>query len=495
VDRQKGYTQQSEFLGLQLLCSDYTDCGYEYLLGDNTYIKAAQGVWNSNFPDESQLAANRFFNGGISGISISEVQPAGANAPFFNYLRHNVPECDPHDDGNQYFNDIVIGGETQFNKSVACGKGLLPVIGGGGGVPGFQLAAAQLLSAQSHFTETVDIGDRGTLLDAIRQTAPLLPSHTLRDYLVGNSPLSDEVLLAVIYREVPLDAWHLTQVMLANAKLNERVLNALLRSDLLNAYMMAIVSNAGNGPTLKDLLQQEVELRSAEKAQALVLAVNELTNDSTLAGPEDVLYDLLATAPDHTDFYVLVGMALQRGETALAISWLDSLSVAKDDGQELLREIATMQAALGNDWSMADATQRTRLLELAEKGAPGAAMAWAICFHLGLTMEMPLTPFPFSVKRLGPTNHQHAGPSDTPFLQAQPNPTTGTCMVVVGTALDEVAQLRVTDPSGRTVRTLPLPTGSVLLELDLAGLANGLYVVELLVGDMKLGATKVTLQR
>jgi hypothetical protein len=45
------------------------------------------------------------------------------------------------------------------------------------------------------------------------------------------------------------------------------------------------------------------------------------------------------------------------------------------------------------------------------------------------------------------------------------------------------------------VRTLPLPTGSVLLELDLGGLANGLYVVELLVGDMKLGATKVTLQQ
>ncbi|MBX2973420.1 MAG: T9SS type A sorting domain-containing protein, partial [Flavobacteriales bacterium] len=84
---------------------------------------------------------------------------------------------------------------------------------------------------------------------------------------------------------------------------------------------------------------------------------------------------------------------------------------------------------------------------------------------------------------------------ERPMVQAHPNPTTGASMVVIGSGVDEPARLHVTDPSGRLVRTLPVAANQQLLELDLNGLANGLYVIELLVGDLKLGATKLTLQR
>ena len=43
----------------------------------------------------------------------------------------------------------------------------------------------------------------------------------LRDLLLTKHPLSDEVLRAVLRREQPLDAWHLTQVLLQNSPLNQ----------------------------------------------------------------------------------------------------------------------------------------------------------------------------------------------------------------------------------------------------------------------------------
>lgn len=494
-DRQKGYNPEKgeEYTGLQLLCSDYTDCAYEYLLGDNTFIKAAQGEWTGSIV-QSQLAANRFFNGGLPGISISTVQHQGANAPFFNYLRHNVVECDPHDDNNPYFNDLVIADANDFTRSEDCGKGRLAGIGGGGGVSGYRLAAAQLLSAKSHFSGTVDSGEKVDIVEAIKQTHPVLPSHTLRDYLMARCPLSDQVLLEVIHREEAMDPWHMTQVMLGNAKLTTRVLEALDRSELLNAYMMALVRNAGDGPTVKDLLQQELELRSTEKAHYLMLAVNELMTDSTKTDPVDSLYTMMANAPDAGDLFSLARIAMAQDKRELAHAWLDSLVAHKVPGHELLRELLEMQNAVGNDWEQASSDQRTRLKDLAEKPEPGAAHAWAIRYHLGATLEMPLAALPTSTKRLFASPRQRNNTMEIPIIQAHPNPTAGPSMVVIGLEIDEAARLQVTDPSGRLVRTLLVAANQQLLEVDLAGLANGLYVIELLVGDMKLGATKLTLQ-
>lgn len=496
-DRQKGYdpTAGVEYAGLQLLCSDYTECAYEYLLGDNTYIKAAQGMWNGT-ADESQLAGNRFFNGAIPGISISTAQPQGAQAPFFNYLRHNVAECDPHDEDNPYFNDIRIDVANTFTKSVDCGHGLLSQLGVGGGVGDYRLAAAQLLSVKAHFTGTVDAGEKVDIEEAIKQMAPVLPSHTLRDYLLARCPLSDEVLLNVIYREVPMDPWHITQVMLGNAKLTTKVLEALEKSELLNTYMMALVRNAGSGPTVKDLLVEELELRSAEKGRHLTLAVDQLMNDSTTAGVVDTLYAMLAHAPDVGDLFSLARIAMERDQRDLAHAWLDTLVVKKVPGHEELRELLDMQQAVDNDWSQATNSQRARLKDLASMAGPGAAFAWAMRYHLGETQDLPLAYLPGATKRLFAASPRRlTGTAEVQTLQAHPNPTAGHSMVVVGMEIDEPARLHVTDPSGRLVRTLPLAANQQLLEMDLSGLANGLYVIELLVGDMKLGAAKLTLQR
>ena len=498
-DRHKGNTPSTEELGLQILCGDYTGCIFDYYVGDNTRIKANQGSYNQDFPENNQLAGNRFFSGVFNGIVISNVQPLPVPpyyipAPFFNYKRHNVPECDPINP-SQFYSDIEITDETEFIKAEACGNGLLPVIGGGGGAVGFGLAAAQLQSAQANLNGTVDIGEREDILTAIKQDSPWLPSHTLRDYLLARCPLSDEVLLMVINRAQPMDDWHLTQVMLANARLTEQVKKALETSELLNTYMLAIVLNAGSGPTVKDLLVQEVVMRADQKARYLTIALDEWATDSITPDPDDSLRMMLAAHPDPSDYYLLAQLEMERGDHTAATTWLDAVVAAKGDDPALLRDLLAMHQTLSGNWQQADAAQRAALATMAASTEPGSGLAWSILYELGETNELPGAEEPSNEKSLRLLPARRTSATERSVLEAHPNPTTGKSWAVITVELDDAAMLRVSDQQGRLVSTVRLAAGQRLVELDLLGLAEGMYTWELLQGEYRLGVTKLTVQR
>jgi len=493
-DRHKGNTPPTEDAGLQILCGDYTGCVFDYYVGSNTRIRGDQGTYDSWEPVNNQLAGNRFFPGTFNGIVISSTQPTWPSAPFFDYKRHNVPECAPINP-SPFYSDMPIATENTFIKAEACGKGKLPAIGGGGGIVHFRLAAAQLLSAQANLNGTVDTGEREDILEAIKRNAPWLPSHTLRDYLLARCPLSDEVLLYMIYREQPMDAWHLTQVLLANAKLTEKVRKALNESELLNEYMLAIVLNAGNGPTVKDLLRQEVMLRSTEKAHNLTIALDEWATDSITPDPYDSLRTMLAAHPDPSDYYLLAELDMARGDYAAATDWLNALVDAKAEEPAVLRDLLDMHQALGGDWQQADAAQREALGTMAGSTEPGSALAWAILYQLGETNDLPTAEEPSNQKSLRLLPARRVSATERPVLEAHPNPSNGQSWAVIYVELEAAAQVRLSDPQGRLVRTVRLAAGQRLVELDLTGLANGLCTCELLQGEYKLAVTKLTVQR
>ncbi|HRO99374.1 MAG TPA: hypothetical protein PLN54_08075 [Flavobacteriales bacterium] len=333
------------------------------------------------------------------------------------------------------------------------------------------------------------------IIKAIKRNIPWLPSHTLRDYLLARCPLSDEVLLTMLYREVPMDPWHLTQVLLANAKLTEQVRRAVEESELLNDYMLAIVLNAGNGPTVKDLLVQEVVLRGDEKARYLAIALDEWATDTITPDPADSLRAMLAAHPDPNDFYLLAELEMELGDHTAANGWLDALVAAKAEDPVLLRDLVAMHQALGGDWQQADAAQRASLANMAASIEPGAAMAWAILYQLSETNDVPTAEEPSTEKSLRLTPARRTTETEQPVLEAHLNPSNGQSWAVISVELEDGALLRISDPQGRLVRTLRLAAGQRMVELDLTGLANGLYTCELLQGEYKLGVTKLTVQR
>ena len=68
-------------------------------------------------------------------------------------------------------------------------------------------------------------------------------------------------------------------------------------------------------------------------------------------------------------------------------------------------------------------------------------------------------------------------------------------MLVVDLELDEPATVRISDPQGRAVRSYRIVPGQKIIEADISGLAAGLYACELLVGNLRLATTKLTLQK
>lgn len=498
-DRHKGNTPTTEAKGLQVLCGDYTGCVFDYYLGDNTRIREDQGFWNGGGNPQNQLAGNRFYNGAVNGILISSVQPLPLApdfipAPYFDYKRHNVPECDPINP-SPFYSDYFIPEATSFIKAEACGNGWLPAIGGGGGVVGFGLAAAQLQSAQANLNGTVDTGEREDILEAIKRSTPWLPSHTLRDYLLARTPLSDRVLLTMLYREMPMDPSHLTQVLLANARLTEQVRMAVRETDLLNEYMLAIVLNAGSGSTVKDLLMQEVVMRGDEKARYLAIALDEWATDTITPDPADSVLAMLAAHPDPSDYYLLAELEMERGDYMAATDWLDAAVAAKAEDAGLLRELVALHQTLDGDWCQANAAQRATLATMAGSIEPGSGFALNILYLLNETYEMPRAEEPSNEKSLRWTPAWRTTATERPVLEAHPNPSNGQSWAVISVDLENGALLRVSDPQGRLVRTIRLAAGQRLAELDLMGLANGLYTCELIQGEYKLGATKLTVQR
>jgi hypothetical protein len=66
--------------------------------------------------------------------------------------------------------------------------------------------------------------------------------------------------------------------------------------------------------------------------------------------------------------------------------------------------------------------------------------------------------------------------------------------LVIDMDLDGPSTVRISDIMGRAMDEIPLKEHQRLLELDLRRYANGLYTCELLHGEYKLGAIKLTVQ-
>lgn len=65
---------------------------------------------------------------------------------------------------------------------------------------------------------------------------PPYPSYYLLDLLLGMYRLSDELLLATIARDPPLDPWHVTRMLIQNSKLSEKVRSEVKNGEYLPLY-------------------------------------------------------------------------------------------------------------------------------------------------------------------------------------------------------------------------------------------------------------------
>jgi len=502
--RHKGNTPPFERQGLQLLCGDYDENTFDYALGSYTYIREDQGNVVDDSPENTQLAGNRWLDAADGSttfdIWIDPEQHSGQGVnptPFFDYKRHNVAVCDPLIP-SPFYSDQVQDGYTEFNKEVDCGKGNLTPPPGPGTVSSRYLAvAAALKSAGSFFAGTVnDGGENLEILEAIAEERPALASHVLRDYLLARTPLHDDVMIAMLQRKTPMEAWHVTQVLLANCRLSSKVRATLDRVEYLSPYQLNLIANAEDGSQVLPLLQQEIAQLGSQKAKLQTHLLYDLLTDSTTANKYSTVVGLLAPNADLGDQFYLATLHLMVGEYQLLDQWLDSMEHKSTENVSVLRTLFQIRQAEAGTWPLIPASYANTLWDAYQLAESGSALAAALGFNHDFFDELPPIQIPDPTKsRYIERARSSSSPAAAPAFEVFPNPTSGTSYLVFQAETGSQRQLIMRDALGRVVQERLVPQGVLVYELSLGDLANGLYSCEVWEGGLSAGSLHVVVKK
>ena len=472
--------------GLQILCGDYVNNVMDIALGPVSPIRSDQGT-PINDPNQ-RLAGNTFDHtlnpvdcGGIydwdMDIDWNDIDPL--TAMIIDYHRHDDPVCavvcDSQEGSNPDLADANVGNGILFNKAGDCGYGVLDNSHMMGDVHNAYTEARALgIAARDLLEGITNGGERPDLLADLAQSNPWLGSSYLRDELILHSPLSDEVLDSMIVRVQPMDAWHITQVMVENSPLNPGVYSLLKTSDLLSTFFMNVVLDAqnGQGPSAKQLLEQELIARRNEQAEALALLGWMWGTDTTVSWGVDSLRALFFQqgALDFTQ--ARIELLISEGDFAGAADQMDELR-PNYSGYTELQDLLAMGTAHNGAWSQLSTTEKDSLRIYAERKVQGAGLITGILMANGFPLPLVVPIFPRHTRALQEAAVEPVRDSRLVALMAYPDPADEIARITFPAEL-KGHSLEVIDAQGRVALSMPLTTFG-LAELRTAPLSSGAY--------------------
>ncbi len=367
--------------GLRIFCGDYTNNVHDIALADRSIIKPNQ--FDNGL--EYQLAGNRFYGAANCSSEYDWILGDNWNVNVGDYdgmeivyrrhdeALHSASCPDPVEDN--FINEPVVT-NNPFDKTLDCAGGALDR----NRTPGqakaaYSEAKALNLGVKSLLDGTTDGGERPDLLAELAQDDPWLGTGFLRDRLMLNSPLSNRVLQAMIAREQPMDQWHITQVCLQNTPLDPGVLGLLRGSGVLSEFFYNVVTQAqvGQGPSTKQLLQQEWMLRRSQQAEAFVdLGYLWATDTINLDGDYSLRQEIAETSG--------LDMRLAHFAAQLEGNDLEGAEASYEgleknqSGYEKFRSVLDMAQAHDGNWTLLDSAEVDSLWNWAVEGYQGAAL-------------------------------------------------------------------------------------------------------------------------
>lgn len=498
--RHKSNDDQSEFQGLQILCGDYIANLLDHALGPYTYVRENQGQVDGEQPDESQLAGNRWFDPYVAGrldIWIDPDQHEGQDEdpmPFFDYFRHADQICDPLET-SPYYADIEVLLAGPFTKEGSCGNGDIQPIPDGPGVvrTRYLNAAAELRSAVVQFHSTVNNGmGQEDLIKQINKKEPYHASHVLRDMLLSASPVTDPVLVAMLQRGLPMNTWHMVQVLVANKPLSNQVFTVVGNSGYFSTYQKGLMEGSSQSGEVLKLLKAEIGTLGEHKARLQRHMVNQLLTDSLETERWSAFITTIGASPDFADKFLMHAVHLQHGAVTQAQDWLDSLEAVSPKDIVVLEMLTDLRDDLGTAWPYARQQDWAVLEPQIDRLEAGAAWARSMAYQAEHTRKLPVLPLPDPNK-----SRQVMGRERDASLSALergaklfPNPANDHTFLVLDEALEGALNMRLVDALGGVVTERTFSNSGQVFQVDLAGLAQGSYVCEI----MRDGMDKESIQ-
>ncbi len=474
-DINRGHGQGENDAGLSIFCGDYTDNIYDIAVLSSSILKPDQGHTGG------QLSGNRFLNTPNCTTDWDwnlapdwNHVPGWYNGMHLNVFRNNDPVCDVHCDYWPDFADIPVS-SGPWTAQGTCGNGKLDnthtiLLSRAA----YALAKSQLDDALNVYNGNLDAGEKPDLIEMLTKEEPPLASSTLRDALLANSPLSDEVMIIMLKREPTMEPWHLTQVLVANVKLNTGVISTA--KELLSPFYFGIVNDAqeGSGVTWKELMEQEIGQRRSEKADALASLGYMYATDSTYEGGLDSLRALLTVDADPEYSQLRTELYIAESNWAAVDTELTG-SGGKLNGWQNYYDLYQYGNDHAGHWADLGNAEAANLDSHMKAGEAGAALCGSILRSIDLTDYMPAVEFPRNDRSALGSEAPNKGVTTRPSLVLYPNPAS-TEAYVTWPVKDKGDEIVIMDGQGRVVLEQKAVENGVS-RLNLGSLPSGLYKV------------------
>ena len=346
-----------------------------------------------------------------------------------------------------------------------------------------------LLIKKEEIEEWIDSVNTESLISAINDS--IISSENLRDSLLNNSPLDDQVLIALMNRFDKLEEEDFEMVMNMNLPISNEVI-----SDYLNVLLAisdtrivdSLTKKQGDNPFVYTLfgIQRELEnIRNENFSYIYDLADYYIENDSI-----DQYMDLMESVDDIYFKMSVIGIYLNDGQTAIVNEKLSAINDSTEaylDWKNIILMISNLSDSGKTVFSM-DSTMKSMVFEIASKTEPTMAVMNAISImRLVYGMEFNNFTMDFGYEESRMANANELKPvkqniTENRIYNVFPNPAKDRIFIQrMGSSSDEAIKvvLTMTDITGRLVAHEINFINKSHIEMDVTNLKAGFYLISI----------------
>lgn len=310
----------------------------------------------------------------------------------------------------------------------------------------------------------------------------------------GSPYLTDDVLIAAITREIPLNQWDLAQILMVNGKLSRKVLHVFNQVQPLTPFLANLVLSV-DGYSMRYLLEMGIENKNIEVAELEKQYMYSALFDSSIVTPYGQIVSLYENPVDLQQLQITVSALLKQQEVNLAQQKLDDYLAQNPDSSLEFMQMQIDLAIEGMSWEQLNEAQMNSLNQIAfnaESSEQSKALAVLDMVNNNPLpeFEMPVTYAPEA--RLAQQQSYTVLPRD--LMSISPNPSDGEVYVTYELPNEfSSAQLIMHNTLGQQVVTWDITSHPQFFKLNCENYTTGVYSVSLMVDGKKIETQKLTL--
>ncbi len=353
---------------------------------------------------------------------------------------------------------------------------------------------AALETEKTEVSALIDGGQTQVLLDAINSN---MSGGQLKNLLLANSPLSDQVLLAYIAKNGTPPGL-IKDVVVPNSPVSASVRPALYSKinsmpNGVKNQIIAAQSSSNRTPAVVDAeLQVVIGERQFVYNQQQYFYADQFEVDTTV---KDSMYLLLLRENTEASKTTLASAYLADENYPAALNAINSLAPTNAEDQaekDLLMLLYTIHSVGRNIYSMTfDEVQAVRNFANFSQDCPARASARVILFVVfGEPIEMEFNP---SANRISSENQTQETSEDVYLGECYPNPANDKVSVGYNIPEGSTGMVEVFDVNGKVIYSQTVQSDYHVIEIATAEWSSGMYLCRLIVNSEIIGEEKIVI--